>query len=263
MGLARRWVSSFLRSPGRYRQTMSDSSLSQPVPRSPKGQPGFFRRQLAGAPVTAGILVLCTAVYLLTAALSGSFMDNLRAPDVMRFTLYGDGIAHFGFPAWTVVTGPLLHSGPVHLMSNMLLVFLAAPQVERDWGSVRYLLMVSICALASSAAVLTWSPDLPTVGFSGAVLGIWMVLGAQFYLIDPKLVRGILVFVVVTLAMPFYVGGISWSAHLGGMFAGFAIAVGWYIASRRLVGTTRDRALYAVLAVVGAAVLAWLALAAS
>lgn len=237
---------------------MSDSNLSQPVSRSPKGQPGFFRRQLAGAPVTAGILVVCTAAYLVTAVLSRSFMDNLRAPEVMRLTLYGDGIAHFGIPPWTVLTGPFLHSGPVHLLSNMLLVFLAAPQVERYWGSTRYFFMVLICALASSAAVLTWSSDLPTVGFSGAVLGIWMVLGAQFSLVDPKLVRGILVFVVVTLAMPLYVDDISWSAHLGGMLAGLAIAVGWYIASRRSAGTTLNRTLNAVLAVVGAAVCAWL-----
>lgn len=234
---------------------MSDSSLNQSAPSS-SGQPGFIRRQLQGAPVTTGIIVVCTVIYLVTAALSRSFMDNLEAPEVIQFAVFGDGLRYLDWSLWTVLTGAFLHSGPAHLLSNMLLMFLAAPQVERFWGSIRYLAMVLVCALAGSAAVMVWAPHTITVGFSGAVLGIWMVLGAQFALIDPKLVRGILVFVVVTLAMPFYVDGISWAAHAGGMLAGLAIGLGWFIASKRLEGRARNTALNLVPVFVGAAVVA-------
>ncbi|MBV7294359.1 rhomboid family intramembrane serine protease [Corynebacterium sp. TAE3-ERU12] len=219
-----------------------------------------LRAHFDRAPITVALIALAVVVYFITAALSGSFAENLSSAEVAGFSIYGPGMCAGWFAPLRLFTGPLLHIGPGHLLSNIMLLGLAAPQVERFWGSLRYSLMLVVCAAASSVAVLWWTPLSPTVGLSGAVLGMWMVLGAQFALVDRQLLRPIAVLVVVTLLMPVVVPNVSWSGHLGGLLAGSAVGAGWAAVLTGRFGAGGSGAagrrfrLYAVLAVVAGAV---------
>lgn len=210
-----------------------------------------------GAPATLALVAACTALYLAGAAASASIERNLAAPVMARGVLYGPAMAGAGW--LRLVTGPLLHDGPGHLLSNMGLLSLVGPQVERFWGTARFAALTAVAALGSSAAVLWWTPEAPTVGISGALLGIWLVFGAQLAAVDSRQLRGTSVLVLVTLCMPIFVGGISSSGHVGGLLTGLPVALGWW-RILRAPGPVRAGRLNVVLAAVGALVAAALGL---
>ncbi|MDO5731970.1 rhomboid family intramembrane serine protease [Corynebacterium sphenisci] len=213
----------------------------------------------AGAPATLALIVLCTGLYLAGAVTSRSIAHNLAAPAMAAGMLYGPAVPQ-GAGWLRIVSGPLLHDGPGHLLSNMLLLGLVGPQVERFWGTARFAALTAVTALGSSAAVLWWTPEAPTVGISGALLGIWLVFGAQLAVVDPRQLRGIAVLVVVTLCMPILIGGISWSGHLGGLLTGLPVALGWWRILRAgppVRGSRLSLVLAAVAALVIAALVLW------
>jgi membrane associated rhomboid family serine protease len=142
-------------------------------------------------------------------------------------------------------TSPFLHSGWMHIIGNMLFLYVFADNVEGALGHLRFGLFYVFTALAAGllhAAVLPGNM-VPVVGASGAISG---VLGA--YLVRyPRARIHVLVFIVffiTTLKMPAIVvlglwflvqavnglislqmqasGGVAWFEHIGGFAAGFS-----------------------------------------
>ena len=153
----------------------------------------------------------------------------------------------------TLFTSMLLHGGWVHLLGNMLALYIFGDNVEDRLGSGRYLLFYFICGLAAAAAHIAVNPtsSAPTIGASGAISGVlaayliffpsarvitliplfifpWFVeIPAVFYLgfwFLSQLLNGALS-VVQTF------GGIAYWAHVGGFIAG--LILGPLLARRR------------------------------
>jgi membrane associated rhomboid family serine protease len=121
---------------------------------------------------------------------------------------------------WRLVTAAFLHYGPLHLGMNMLVLWIIGPALEGYLGHGRYALLYLVSGLAGSAGALLWSPNVATVGASGA---IWGIMGAALVLER----RRIYVFggqalglVVFNLAISFLIPGISIGGHLGGGIGG-------------------------------------------
>lgn len=162
--------------------------------------------------------------------------------------IFGNARLPEGFvmvPAWaTVFTSMFLHGGWMHLIGNMLYLWIFGDNVEDSMGHGRYAVFYLLCGVA---AVLAQSlPDttsqVPMIGASGAISG---VLGA-YLLLYPKarvLVMIPLGFVmkahylpaaavlgfyfvlqiIMTAMTPAGSGGIAFAAHLGGFVAGAAL----------------------------------------
>jgi membrane associated rhomboid family serine protease len=90
-------------------------------------------------------------------------------------------------------------------------------------GSGRFLALYLFSIIGGSAMVL-WlgSPVVPVVGASGAFFGL---MGAYFILLRAIGDKSgqLLGLIAVNLAFGFFVPGISWQGHLGGLLAGVAI----------------------------------------
>ena len=121
---------------------------------------------------------------------------------------------------WRLVTAAFLHYGPVHLGMNMIVLWFIGPALEDYLGHGRYALLYLVSGLAGSAGALVWSPNVATVGASGA---IWGIMGAALVLEG----RRIYVFggqamglVVFNLAITFLIPGISIGGHVGGLVGG-------------------------------------------
>lgn len=130
---------------------------------------------------------------------------------------------------WQVVTSAFTHLNLVHIGLNMVSLFIIGPLLERVLGRTRFLAVYGIAALAGSAGVM-WltSPETSGVGASGALFG---VLGAILVLTYRAKGRyqQILIILGINIAYDmFYLGTISWQAHLGGLVAG--LLAGWIIA---------------------------------
>ena len=147
-------------------------------------------------------------------------------------------------PALTVFTSMFLHGGWMHLIGNMLYLWIFGDNVEDSMGHGRFVLFYLLCGVA---AVLAQSlPDthsqVPMIGASGAisgVLGAYLLLypHARVLVLIPlgfftqivRLPAGIVLglwFVlqlVNSLATPPGGGGVAFGAHIGGFIAGLAL----------------------------------------
>lgn len=146
---------------------------------------------------------------------------------------------------FTLISATFLHGGWLHVLSNMLYLFIFGDNVEDRLGHAKYLLFyLLVGALASLAHVMSDpTSEVPLVGASGAVAG---VLGAYF-ITYPKarvltLVPIIIFFTIIEVpAMAFLaiwfviqvfqgtasLGGVAnpvaWWAHVGGFLAGIVL----------------------------------------
>jgi membrane associated rhomboid family serine protease len=148
--------------------------------------------------------------------------------------------------ASTFVSSMFLHGGLLHLLGNMLFMWVFGDNVEDRMGRGRFLAFYLLCGLAAAATQIAALPDsrIPMVGASGAisgVMGAYMILypGARVLTVIPIFiflhfvrlpaifVLGIwFLFQVLSSAMSgSETGGVAWFAHIGGFVAGLVLVV--------------------------------------
>jgi membrane associated rhomboid family serine protease len=141
---------------------------------------------------------------------------------------------------WQFATYLFLHAGFMHLLFNMLALWMFGVDLERRWGQqafYRYYfvcgigagltnVLVSLLPVASAGVMYV----VPTVGNSGAVYGLLLAYAILFpnriiyYFIFPIPVR---VYVIIVGLLVLYEasrnagGGIAHFAHLGGLIFGY------------------------------------------
>jgi membrane associated rhomboid family serine protease len=165
-------------------------------------------------------------------------------------------------PLWlTVLTSMFLHGGLLHLLGNMLYLWIFGDNVEDAMGPIRFLIFYIVCGAAAALAQIAVDPGsaIPFIGASGAIAG---VLAAYFMLFPYARVltlvpiffflRLIPIPAVFLLGFWFLLqvingagslgsgGGVAWFAHIGGFVAG-AILV--FVFRRRGVPVTLWRTL--------------------
>jgi membrane associated rhomboid family serine protease len=155
-----------------------------------------------------------------------------------------------------LLTSMFLHGGFMHLVGNMLFLWIYGDNVEHRLGRVRYLLWYLATGAAATLfyALLAGRSNIPLVGASGAISGVlgfyfrWFphndvrvfVFLFPFFLnvvaIPARIVLGI--YLVVDNLLPFVLtqgsqgGGVAFGAHIGGFLAGLAVA---FVMDRREV----------------------------
>ena len=146
-------------------------------------------------------------------------------------------------PSVTVLTSMFMHGGFMHLLGNMLYLWIFGDNVEDSMTRPRYVAFYVLCGVAAVLAQALPDPDstIPMVGASGAISG---VLGAYLLLFPHAhvLVAIPLGFVIQTVRMPagavlalWFVlqllsslfagggGGVAFRAHIGGFIAGMLL----------------------------------------
>ena len=146
-----------------------------------------------------------------------------------------------GAVIWQPITYLFLHSpnGFGHILFNMLTLWMFGSDLERDWGTRRFLNYYFFCGIGAGLCdvaarfLLGSSRDLsiPTIGASGAIYGLLLAFGLLypnrtifFGLLFPIPAR---IFVLILGGIAFLStfgaagSGISHMAHLGGMVFGF------------------------------------------
>jgi membrane associated rhomboid family serine protease len=141
----------------------------------------------------------------------------------------------------TLITSMFLHGGLMHLLGNMLFLWVLGDNVEDALGHRRYVVFYLVCGVLAALAHAAMEPGstIPMVGASGAISG---VMGA-YLVLHPKARIKVLVsyfivwlpaFVVLGVWIVFQVisagaaaggagGGVAWWAHIGGFLAGMLL----------------------------------------
>lgn len=97
------------------------------------------------------------------------------------------------FRVWGLVTSAFLHAGFLHLLGNMVFLWVFGPGVEDRLGRVGYLVFYLLGAAASSGAHAAFQ-DAPAIGASGAVAA---VAGAFLVLMPRVTVRCLIFFIII------------------------------------------------------------------
>jgi len=188
-------------------------------------------------PVTKVLIVLNTVLYIVLVA---SLSDHSLAPQNAKTLIewggnYGPLTLH-GEP-WRLLTCTFMHSGFVHLLVNMVLLYCLGREMEDALGTRKYLFVYFLSAIVGALVSLESQPTLVSVGASGAIYGIFgsaftSVGVTSFEQLIATLKRRavVLLFSAAMIMVPaIWLPGIDTSAHFGGLFAG--IAAGFCIAA--------------------------------
>ena len=201
-------------------------------------QPRFGRRSFIDnyfPPGLKWLIISNVAVFVLYFVGGGWVQRNLT----VLFALYPEGAIRSLF-LWQLVTYLFLHGGITHLLFNMLTLWFFGTQLERDWGTRRFLkyyfycgIAAGVCVLAANMAVGDWVR--PTIGASGAIFGVLVAFGVLYpnqtvlmnFLFPIKAKYMVMIYAAIELLMTLGPNtGVSTVAHLGGMAFGYVYLKG-------------------------------------
>jgi membrane associated rhomboid family serine protease len=169
-------------------------------------------------------------------------------PAQMQLLFASPGIS-LGQAFLPMLTSMFLHGGWMHLLGNMLFLWVFGGGVEEALGHFQYVVFYLFCGVGAAIVhtVFNWGSRIPTVGASGAISG---VMGAFVVLFPRARVTTLIpaLFLFFTVQIPavlmmgywFFIqvfsgvaslgisdqGGVAWWAHVGGFLLGAFLAAG-------------------------------------
>jgi membrane associated rhomboid family serine protease len=195
-------------------------------------------RALRITPVVTYVLIALNALVFFLELSGGDAFIQRWAFVPSRFL--ADPVGDFA----TLFTSMFMHAGWVHLLGNMLYLWIFGNNVEDRFGHATFILFYLLCGLGATFAQLAVSTgsNIPNLGASGAIAG---VLGAYLLMFPRSRINVLLGRAVV--AMPALVvlglwillqifssvgtftasaqteGGVAYMAHIGGFVAGMIL----------------------------------------
>ena len=157
-------------------------------------------------------------------------------------------------PFVTLFTSMFLHGGLLHLLGNMLYLWIFGDNVEALVGHLRFLVFYILCGLGACLTYIFFDSNsgVPMIGASGAisgVLGAYLVNypGARVHVVVFLLffIRIIRIPALIVLGLWFVIqvlnglgtlggqgeGGVAWFAHIGGFIIGILLI--WIFPKKR------------------------------
>jgi membrane associated rhomboid family serine protease len=226
------------------------------------GGSNFYRPSLFGGfsffpPVLKALLIANAVIWFVFDFLLGPF--TLRGVPI--FGILADYLALWplgpNFYPWQLLTYMFMHGGFWHLFFNMLWLWMFGMELEHVWGSRKFLWFYLTCGLGAGISNLAVTTALgqaaPTVGASGAIMGVLIAFGMLFpdrpiylYFLLPIRAK---YFVAMVIGFDLFYGvtgsgdGVAHFAHLGGALVGFLflLAERDLIPVRRWVSVFRPR----------------------
>jgi membrane associated rhomboid family serine protease len=167
--------------------------------------------------------------------------SQLITDPVSQQVFVNPGLTQTNIPVLlTLFSGMFMHGSLLHLLGNMLYLWIFGDNLEDALGHLRYLFFYLLCGVLAglthvfSTALLGQNQLIPSLGASGAIAG---VLGGYIILFPRSRIR-IWLFFVFTIRVPAFLavglwfllqvysgasgetGGIAYAAHIGGFIAG-------------------------------------------
>jgi membrane associated rhomboid family serine protease len=202
---------------------------------------------------------ICGIVFLYETSLDDQLLAFVKSYGIIpaRVTRAAEE-GHFAVRAYLpLISSAFVHGGWVHLIGNMLYLFIFGHAVEDKLGHAGYAVFYLLCGVGSAVVQIYSNPEstVPLIGASGAIAG---VLGAYFILFPrARILTMIPLFVffpVVEVSAFFFLGfwfimqflsgsmtvgtdtaggGVAWWAHAGGFVVG-AVLLPIFLVARKL-----------------------------
>jgi membrane associated rhomboid family serine protease len=182
------------------------------------------------------------------------FSNQLAGYFERNFVMVPDEIIH-GQQLYTLLTSMFMHAGWLHLLGNMLYLFIFGDNIEDVFGHPGYLAFYLVSGLAaattqiltmlfaatiSSLTGIQMSSDL-TIGVLGASGAISGILGAYLVLYPKAQILTVVLYVILPIPAIVFLGfwfvmqwlyvafglseGVAYFAHIGGFITGMILAL--------------------------------------
>jgi membrane associated rhomboid family serine protease len=200
--------------------------------------------------ITVILIALNSIVYLYQVSLGEAFTEFIHSMGLLPFeiTHHIDLLPSGPSPIYlTIFSSMFMHGSIVHLLGNMLFLWIFGNNVEDYLGRKKYVIFYLLCGVAAALTQIFFNPDskVPMVGASGAIAG---VLGAYLLLYPRAKVTTVIIFVffirlikipavvvlsfwiiyqflygISSLAVQTGDSGVAWFAHIGGFICGMVL----------------------------------------
>jgi membrane associated rhomboid family serine protease len=196
----------------------------------------------SAAPVVAALIALNVAVFV---------AESMMAPDdldaaMRRYAVVPDLLLSTPATYWpSLFTSMFLHASWLHLLGNMLFLYIFADNIEDLLGSVPFLVFYVLCGLAAMAAQVAMDPHsgVAIVGASGAISGVlgayvtafprnrvkclyWLAFFVGIIWVPAGVFLGLWFVMQLLFALsshPGEGGGVAFAAHVGGFLCGMLL----------------------------------------
>jgi membrane associated rhomboid family serine protease len=210
--------------------------------------------------ITIIFIALCVLIFIWQLSLGREGREAILALGVIPASLL-QGAAlppslRWVSPEFTLITSMFLHGGFMHLIGNMLYLWIFGDNIEDILGKPVFVIFYFICGIiaAMTQALPEPSSTIPMIGASGAISG---VLGAYVVFFPKRKVRVAIPFgfFIQILKLPAFVvlifwfvlqlinganagsgGGVAFGAHIGGFIAGMILAPILAVVTRKKAG---------------------------
>jgi membrane associated rhomboid family serine protease len=199
---------------------------------------------------TIGFIIACVLVFLWQLSLGPVGGERvIYALGVVPAVLLGQGELPPGLaivpPTATIFTSMFMHGGWMHLIGNMLYLWIFGDNVEDSMGHGRFIVFYLLCGVAAVLAQALPDPNstIPMVGASGAISGVLgaylllypharvlVVIPLGFYLHTMRIPAGLVLVLWFGLQLFSNLmtteagqGGVAFRAHIGGFIAGMLL----------------------------------------
>jgi membrane associated rhomboid family serine protease len=173
------------------------------------------------------------------------FLAQMVEPGLTRALGLMPDAALWRLQVWQLATYMFLHAGVMHLLFNMLALWMFGTELERMWGTRYFLKFYFVTGIGAGVLTVLFTL-LPlgvaeqlrgaiVIGASGAIYGLLLAYGLMFpdrpiymYLVFPIRAK---YFVMIIGALAFYSSltqssGVASATHLGGLLVGYVYLKG-------------------------------------
>jgi len=191
--------------------------------------------------ISANVLVFLYQITLSPHAAKAFVMANATVP--ARLPAFLAGHAPASVALFPLFSSMFLHGGLMHLLGNMLFLYIFGDNVEDSFGHIGYLFFYLLCGIGSGLihVMFNWGSSVPALGASGAISGVMGAYAVMFP--SHRILTFFFIFLIPVpaililgywFALQFVAGinglgmatagGVAWWAHIGGFLMGVVIA---------------------------------------
>jgi len=145
----------------------------------------------------------------------------------------------------TIFTSMFMHAGWLHLLGNMLYLWIFGDNVEDRFGRINFILFYLLCGITATFAQMTLNTNsiIPNLGASGAIAGVLgsyiimfprsrvtVLMGRAIIPVPAFLVLGLWIVLQLfsgldSISNTADTGGVAYMAHIGGFIAGLMLTL--------------------------------------
>jgi membrane associated rhomboid family serine protease len=184
-------------------------------------------------PFTMIFIGVNAGVFLLMCLAGGFAVTSPDSAVLIAFGAKQNNLIAEQHQYWRLITPIFIHIGIIHLLLNNYALWIIGQEIERIYGSARFVTLYLITGVIGSIGSYTFNPQATSAGASGAIFGLFGALAAFAFryrkeipeFLSREIKRRVLPIIAINLIFGFSVRIVDNAAHIGGLLSGVALAL--------------------------------------